>query len=60
MAHLRGPLVTHLWEVDHVYYCRQWRWNAEPCDDSPTRFKSFADFLSEEGDADLVMDIDMA
>jgi hypothetical protein len=45
--------MVHLWEVDHAYCCNLGNYFATSRDLPITRFKSFADFLSEWGDADF-------
>ena len=40
----------HLWEVDHAYYCNEGNYYNNDCG---AEYKSFADFLEEEGDSDM-------
>ncbi len=41
----------HLWEIKHSYYCNEGNYFAgESCE---SYYRSFADFLAEEGDADM-------
>jgi hypothetical protein len=46
--------MSHLWEVDHSYYCSETNYFSNECH---TRFRSWADFLSEEGDSDMDMNL---
>lgn len=51
----RGRVVAkHLWEVDHSYYCTDGQYfsSQDKCQ-TVWEFKSWADFLSEMGDADM-------
>jgi hypothetical protein len=42
---------THLWEVEHPYYCNEGNYFAtESC---AAYYKSWTDFMDEEGDADM-------
>jgi hypothetical protein len=41
---MQAPAIKHLWECKHSYYCEE--------SDKTLEFKSFAAFLSKEGDAD--------
>jgi hypothetical protein len=43
----------HLWEVDHSYYCNLSNYYATSRDKGCREYGSFADFLAEEGDADM-------
>jgi hypothetical protein len=45
--------VKHLWEVDHPYYCNQGSYWAPGNNQPMQRHRSFADFIAEEGDAEL-------
>lgn len=40
----------HLWEVSHSYYCNQGNYFNNDCG---KKYKSFADFLTEEGNNDM-------
>jgi hypothetical protein len=40
----------HLWEIDHPYYCNEGNYFSRACG---SYFKSWADFLTEWGDADI-------
>jgi hypothetical protein len=40
---------THLWEVSHAYYCNLGNYFDNACG---TEYKSWADFIEAEGDAD--------
>lgn len=46
----------HLWEVDHPYYCNEGNWfsNSDKCH---AHYNRWQDFLSEQGDADLDMNL---
>lgn len=41
---------THLWEVEHSYYCEEGNYFEQGCN---TKYDSFADFLEESGYIDL-------
>lgn len=43
----------HLWEVGHPYYCNESNYYAPGNDQPFARYKSFADFMAEEGDSDM-------
>lgn len=46
--------MAHLWEINHPYYCNEGNFFKPAGGEEPSpRYKSFADFLEEEGDADL-------
>lgn len=50
-------MTKHLWEVEHPYYCAEGNYYA-PGNDQPTAyFKSLADFMAEEGDADMDLNL---
>lgn len=44
----------HLWEADHAYYCNLGNYYANDCG---ARYKTWDAFLSEEGGADLDMNL---
>jgi len=45
----------HLWEVDHPYYCNEGNYFArESC---CSKYRSWTDFVEEEGDSDLDMNL---
>jgi hypothetical protein len=46
--------VKHLWEVDHSYYCSDQNYFSADCHQE---FECWADFLEEESDADLDMNL---
>jgi hypothetical protein len=46
--------MTHLWEVDHPYYCSENNYFSSECHQE---FDSWQDFIEEEGDADLDMNL---
>jgi hypothetical protein len=48
---------THLWEVDHPYYCNEGNYYASSADGLGPQFKTFATFLAEWGDANLDMNL---
>lgn len=41
--------MKHLWEVDHAYYCNLGNYFSNDCG---SEFRSWAEFMSAEGDAD--------
>lgn len=41
----------HLWEVEHEYYCNEGNYYAS--ESVEASYRSFADFLAEEGDSDM-------
>jgi hypothetical protein len=41
----------HLWEVEHAYYCNEGNYYARESVESS--YRSWADFLAENGDADM-------
>jgi hypothetical protein len=45
----------HLWEVDHDYYCNQGNYFASESVESA--YRSWADFLAEQGDSDMDMNL---
>jgi hypothetical protein len=45
--------MKHLWEVDHPYYCNQGNYYAPGNDQPMTQHRSWAEFMAEEGDADI-------
>lgn len=47
----------HLWEVDHPYYCNEGNYYAGGREQPNTHYKSWADFMSEFGDADFDMNL---
>lgn len=49
--------MKRLWEVDHPYYCNEGNYYAPGNDQPFTTFKSWQDFLAEEDDADLDMNL---
>lgn len=49
--------VKHLWEVDHSYYCNESNYFAPGREQPTAHYKSWADFISEEGDSDLDMNL---
>lgn len=42
----------HLWEVEHRYYCSENNYFARGDEQPTARYKSWAEFFSEEGDSD--------
>lgn len=48
---------THLWEVEHPYYCNEGNYYARGGDHPHQHYKCFADFARAEGDADLDMNL---
>ena len=44
---------VHLWEADHDYYCNRGNYYAPGNDQPQCHYKSWADFISAEGDADM-------
>lgn len=49
--------MSHLWEVDHAYYCNQGNYYAPGSDQPVARYKSWAEFEEERGDGDLDMNL---
>ena len=49
---MQAPVTRRLWECKHSYYCEEENYFASASDKTVSEFKSLADFLSEEGDAD--------
>ena len=46
--------MTHLWEVDHDYYCHESNFFDNGCS---TKHDSWQSFLDEEGDSDMDMNL---
>jgi hypothetical protein len=44
--------MTHLWEADHPYYCSVGNYYAPRREQPMAHYRSWADFMSEEGDSD--------
>ena len=49
--------MTHLWEVNHAYYCNEGNYYAPGIDQPGDEFKSWADFIAEYADADFDMNL---
>lgn len=49
--------MAHLWEYDHPYYCNEGNYFCKPGEQPRSRHESWADFLAEEGDGDLDMNL---
>lgn len=47
-------MAKNLWEFDHPYYCNQGNYFKNGCN---SEFASWSDFLFDEGDADLDMNL---
>lgn len=47
----------HLWEANHSYYCTESNYYAPESDQPEAYYKSLADFLIEEGDSDLDLNL---
>jgi hypothetical protein len=45
--------MRHLWEVNHAYYCNRGNYYAPGNDQPMQEYRSFGDFIAEEGDADI-------
>lgn len=43
----------HLWEVGHAYYCNEGNYYARGDQQPFAHYKSFAEFMAEEGDSDM-------
>lgn len=43
-------MTTHLWEIEHSYYCNESNWFQNGCNH---KFDSFADFFEDCGNIDL-------
>lgn len=50
-------MTKHLWEIDHPYYCNEGNYFASNGDLSASHFKSWADFIEENADADFDMNL---
>lgn len=50
-------MAKHLWEIDHPYYCNEGNYFASNGDISDNHFKSWADFIEENADADFDMNL---
>lgn len=46
--------MEHLWEVKHDYYCNESNYYSNDCHAS---YESWADFVEEEGDADMDLNL---
>lgn len=46
--------MSHLWEVDHPYYCREHAWNSQ---DPQVKFGTWGAFAHEFADADFDMNL---
>jgi len=44
----------HLWEVDHDYYCNEGNYFSNDCG---SEFSSFSDFILQEGDSDIGLNL---
>lgn len=44
-------MTKHLWEIKHLYYCNEGNYFAR--ESVGIEYRSFADFLAEEGDLDM-------
>lgn len=45
--------MVKLWEVNHAYYCNEGNYYAPGNDQPVASYKTWASFLSEEGDSDM-------
>ncbi len=48
-----NPKPVHLWEAKHPYYCAEANYYASTGTTTHSEYKTWADFLSEFGDADM-------
>lgn len=46
----------HLWDIDHPYYCNEGNYFARDAD-CHSHYKSWPEFVAEQGDADLDMNL---
>jgi hypothetical protein len=46
--------MKHLWEAKHDYYCQEGNFYARDCH---AEYRSWADFMAEEGDSDLDLNL---
>jgi hypothetical protein len=49
--------VTHLWEIEHPYYCNDGNYYAAGNKQPFERYESWADFFEAEGNSDLDMNL---
>ena len=49
--------VTHLWEINHPYYCNEGNYFAPGMDQPHEEYDSWAYFLESEGNADFDMNL---
>jgi hypothetical protein len=49
--------MKHLWEVKHPYYCNEGNYYAPGMEQPYTEHASWQDFLDDEGDSDLDMNL---
>lgn len=49
--------MTHLWEVDHPYYCEQGNYFAKSLDDYYAGYKRWQDFYDAEKDSDFDLNL---
>lgn len=48
---------THLWEVEHEYYCNEGNYYASGRDQPTSRYRTFSAFLEAEGNSDFDMNL---
>lgn len=54
----KGKFVaTHLWEVRHPYYCNEGNWFAGSFRDCSCHYERWQDFIAEQGDNDLDLNL---
>lgn len=49
--------MKRLWEIDHAYYCNEGNYYAPGNDQPVARYSRWQDFIDEQGDADLDMNL---
>lgn len=49
--------MTHLWEIDHPYYCNQGNYYAPGMDQPTEHYDSWSHFFDDEGDSDFDMNL---
>lgn len=49
--------MTHLWEVDHPYYCNQGNYYARGNEQPFAKYSSWAAFTDEQGESDFDMNL---
>ena len=47
----------HLWEVDHPYYCNEGNFFARPGSECHSHYRRWQDFVAEQGDGDMDLNL---